>query len=113
MSVSFLEIIMEQLRLTYFFPLTEQPELDLDYTPCRKYEENKLKNRNYIGNRVDQWGVVAYNGQLPITTSNVVMNDPRMIIYPDSVPITIRTKDKPSILARWVYKILGAKWEKA
>ena len=104
---------MEQLDLTYFWPLTEQPQLDLDYTPCKKYEEDKLKNRNYIGNRVDQWGVISHDGGLTMTTSNAVITDPRLILYPESIPITIKTTKKPSIFARWVYKILGAKWEKA
>lgn len=109
---------MEQLRLTYFFPLTEQPDLDLDYTPCKKYEEDKLKNSQYIGNRMDQWGVTSNcvltsNGTAPVWTTNAVMHDPRLIVYPESIPITIRTSNKPSFFARWVYKVLGAKWEKA
>jgi len=103
---------MQQLYIEYHF-LPEQIDLDLDYTPCKKYEEEKRKNSTFVGNRIDQWGVVAYNGELAFTSSNVTLNDPRLVIYPESTPITIRTKDKPSILARWVYKILGAKWEKA
>lgn len=104
---------MQQLCIEYFYPLTEQIALDLDYTPCKKYEEDKRKNSLYVGNRPDQWGVVAYNGELAFTSSNVTLNDPRLVIYPESTPITIRTKDKPNILARWVYKIMGVKWEKA
>ena len=28
---------MQQLEIEYFFPLTEQIPLDLDYTPCEQY----------------------------------------------------------------------------
>ena len=104
---------MQQLGLTYFWPLTEQPELDLDYTPCLKYEEDKRKNSTYIGNRLDQWGVTSITSSNGAYAMSTTIKDPRLIIYPESTPITIRTHDKPSILARWVYKILGAKWEKA
>lgn len=101
---------MQQLSIQYFYPLTEQIDLDLDYAPCLKYEEDKRKNSLYVGNRIDQWGTLAYNGA--VTTTNVVLNDPRLVIYPESIPITIKTTQKPSILARWIYKIIGAKWEK-
>lgn len=105
---------MQQLSIEYFYPLTEQISLDLDYTPCTKYEEDKRKNSMFIGNRIDQWGVtsnyiLASNGA---TATWKTISDPRLIIYPESTPVTIRTKEKPSILARWVYKILGVMWEK-
>lgn len=39
---------MQQLEIEYFFPLTEQIDLDLDFTPCQEYAESKrqenLKN---------------------------------------------------------------------
>lgn len=34
---------MTQLEIEYFFPLTEQISLDLDYTPCKEFEEEKRK----------------------------------------------------------------------
>lgn len=34
---------MTQLEIEYFFPLTEQIRLDLDYTPCKEFEEEKRK----------------------------------------------------------------------
>lgn len=100
---------MQQLSITYFFPLTEQIELDLDYAPCLKYEEDKRKNSTFIGNRIDQWGVYPDGA---VTMCNTLVN-PKLVLYPESMPITIRTKDKPSVLTRWIYKILGVMWEKA
>ena len=106
---------MEQLGFKYFWPLTEQPELDLDYTPCTKYEEDKRKESLYNGYRLDHWGVtgscLTSNGVTPVWTTSVV-NDPTLIIYPDKTPITFKTHKKPSILARMIYRALGAKWEK-
>ena len=32
---------MHQLEIQYFFPLTEQINLDLDFTPCKEYEDDK------------------------------------------------------------------------
>ena len=34
---------MQQLEIQYFFPLTEQIDLDLDYKRCNEYEEEKRK----------------------------------------------------------------------
>lgn len=102
---------MQQLDLTYFWPLTEQPQLDLDYTPCKKYEEDKRKNSLYVGNRIDQWGVVSIQGDYSVTMNTMV--NPPITIYADKTPILVKTEKKPNILARWVYKIMGVKWEKA
>lgn len=103
---------MEQLRLTYFWPLTEQPELNLDYTPCRKYEEHKLKDSRYIGNRLDQWGIISVQGDYSVTMNTTMVN-PAITIYADKTPILVKSEKKPNVLARWVYKIMGVKWEKA
>ena len=34
---------MQQLEISYFFPLTEQIKLDLDFKPCQDYEEEKRR----------------------------------------------------------------------
>ena len=38
---------MYQLEIEYFFPLTEQILLDLDFTPCTEYEAEK--QRKWLG----------------------------------------------------------------
>lgn len=98
---------MQQLSIQYFYPLTEQIELDLDYAPCLKYEEDKRKEAAYIGNRLDQWGV---NGATILCTSNTCIS-PYMVIDKDMMPITVKSKDKPNFVERCVYKALGMKWE--
>lgn len=92
---------MQQLCIEYFYPLTEQIELDLDYTPCLKYEEDKLRESQYIGNRLDRWSVT--------TTSTSI--SPYLCIDKDFNTITIRSKQKPNFVERCVYKALGMKWE--
>ena len=34
---------MQQLEISYFFPLTEQIDLDLDFKPCQEYDEQKQR----------------------------------------------------------------------
>lgn len=34
---------MTQLEIKFFWPLTEQIDLDLDYKPCNEFEEEKRK----------------------------------------------------------------------
>lgn len=52
---------MKQLEIEYFFPLTEQIDLDLDYTPCKEFEEEKRKKWlsqstiSLVGQGVDSW----------------------------------------------------------
>lgn len=94
---------MQQLSITYFFPLTEQIALDLDYTPCMKYEEYKRKNSLYTGYRLDQWSSVALASSTSIS--------PYTIIDKDAMPIIVKSKDKPNFVERCVYKALGMKWE--
>lgn len=102
---------MKQLDLTYFWPLTEQPQLDLDYTPCKKYEEDKLKNSNYVGNRIDQWTI--YPTGTTVVTLNTNLGNPKFTIDVDQIPITIKSLEKPNFIKRYLYKALGMKWEKA
>lgn len=100
---------MQQLSIEYFWPLTEQINLDLDFTPCENYNQYKIKNSTVIGNRIDQWSIYP-NG---CTTASTVISNHSLIVYPESQPITFRTEKKPNILTRIVYKALGVKWEKS
>ena len=100
---------MQQLSITYFYPLTEQIELDLDYTPCLKYEEDKRKNSLYVGNRIDQWSI--YPTGTAVVTLSTIMDNPRFTIDVDKTPITIKSLEKPNFIKRYVYKALGMKWE--
>ena len=95
---------MQQLQIQYFFPLTEQIPLDLDYTESIAYGEKKKQ---------EMWS----NGSVTIScdanssytfTSSI---EPSFTIDVDQVPITIVSKDKPNFAKRWIYKTLGMKWK--
>jgi hypothetical protein len=59
---------MQQLQIQYFFPLTEQIPLDLDFTPSEEYQES-------LRRKLFENSVLISNGNIGIgsyaTTSNV------------------------------------------
>jgi len=90
---------MQQLEIKFFWPLTEQIPLDLDFTPSENYTIEK-KNR-----MITNGGVFTNN----IMNTNTTMV-PNLTIDVDSTPITVTSKDKPNFIKRTVYKALGIKW---
>ena len=92
---------MQQLSIDYFWPLTEQIPLDLDYTDCKKPQltypiDNVLGNGGFTFNVNDAWG----------TTSII---SARLNLDVDTT--VIKTNTKPPLIRRWLYKLLGLKWE--
>lgn len=96
---------MYQTEIEFFWPLTEQINLDLDFSPCEKYNQDKLKNSTFIGNRFDQWSIMPNGAQLCTITSQ------KLIIDVDQTPVTIRSKEKPNFIKRYIFKTLGMGWE--
>jgi hypothetical protein len=90
---------MQQLEIKFFWPLTEQIPLDLDFTPSENYTIEK-KNR-----MITNGGVFTNN--IMNTNATIV---PNLTIDVDSTPITVTSKDKPNFIKRTVYKALGIKW---
>lgn len=95
---------MQQLEIEYFFPLTQQIPLDLDYSESDAYAKNKLQ---------ETWAahtITISNGSAdcyPVVSSI----EPSFTIDVDQVPITIVSSKKPNIVKRWIYKTLGMKWK--
>jgi hypothetical protein len=93
---------MQQLEICYFYPLTEQIPLELDYTECVKPK---------------MWTTI--DSGLTLTLSNCVgtvgmsnsLGNPSFTINVDAMPITIVSKKKPNILKKFIYKSLGMKWK--
>jgi len=81
---------MKQLELEMFFPLTEQIPLDLVYTDCYK---PKLMSYQFTN----------------VPTSIVTFTSPILTI--DVQSTTLRTKTKPPLYRRALYRLLGLKWE--
>lgn len=96
---------MYQTEIKFFWPLTEQINLDLDYTPCKKFQDEKMmQSVTSCGTALS----LVDNGS--VTFTNVVPN--ALTVDIDVLPITVRSKDKPTLFARWVYKAMGVKWER-
>jgi sporulation-control protein spo0M len=99
---------MQQLNIEYFFPLTEQIPLELDFKPCTDYAEEQRKKQNYTGYTLDSWAVT---GATTWATVNLKDVEPNFTINIDAMPITIQSKTKPNFFRRYIYKILGMKWK--
>lgn len=97
---------MQQLEIQYFFPLTEQIPLDLDFSPSVAYEEQKRK---------EMWAnsvtLTVGNGDTGSYTFTASKIEPNFTIDIDQTPITVVSKKKPNFVKRWIYKTLGMKWK--
>lgn len=101
---------MQQLNIDYFFPLTEQIPLDLDFKPCNDYAEEQRKKRVYTGYTLNTWGALG-NGGTTWTTINNNLGNPSFTINVDAMPITIVSKKKPNFIMKFIYKSMGMKWK--
>jgi hypothetical protein len=93
---------MRQLEIQYFYPLTEQIPLELDYTECIKPK---------------MW--TSIDSGLTLTLSTCVgtvgmsnnLGNPSFTINVDATPITIVSKKKPNFMKKFIYNSLGMKWK--
>ena len=91
---------MIQQEFKFFWPLTEQIPLDLNYEGCEKprlsypYDTTSSGQFYTIANGcIGSTSIVANNLSLDIDTT------------------TIKVKEKPNLCRRTLYKCLGLKWE--
>lgn len=96
---------MQQLEIQYFFPLTEQIPLDLNYMPCYEYSEKK--RAEMIANSV----VITAGGTDVTWALNTGTIAPSFCIDIDQTPLTVVSKNKPNIFRKYLYKIMGVKWK--
>jgi hypothetical protein len=99
---------MQQLNIQYFFPLTEQIDLDLDFKPCQDYDEEQRKKQTYTGYTLNNWNGT---GAIAWTTVSTNIGNPSFTINVDQCPITIVSKKKPNFVKQFIYKTLGMKWK--
>jgi hypothetical protein len=103
---------MKQIELKYFFPLTEQIELDLDYTPCQKYDDEKRATQDANSVISSSYLMNGANGSTwAMVTSTSNLGAPLFTIDIDQMPITIVSKQKPNFIKNFIYKTLGMKWK--
>lgn len=98
---------MQQLQIDYFFPLTEQIPLDLDYTKTIEYEQEK---RNKLITSTISISAVANTGSfapLTLTTDKIDWdNSTRLGNWEIE-----NSKRKPGLLEKFfMKKIFGMKW---
>lgn len=86
---------MQQQEIQFFWPLTEQIPLDLDYSDCVK---PKLTTSMGTGNTISAFPITGTTW----TTSSFRMqeNETTMVVL-----------KKPNLLRKLVFKLLGFKWE--
>jgi hypothetical protein len=92
---------MQQLSIDYFWPLTEQIPLALDYADCAKLQPSislsESSNFTLIGS-----STVAVSPWITVTTNKLNL---------DVDTTVIKVNTKPPLIRRWLYKLLGLKWE--
>ncbi len=91
---------MKQLEIEYFWPLTQQIPLDLDFTDCEKPKLSTFVTGPMISN-----GFLLSNG-----STNSYITTGKLSI--DAESTIIKVAEEPNILRRGLFKALGVKWEK-
>lgn len=89
---------MQQLSIEFFWPLTEQIPLDLDYEGCERPKISVPINAggNYAFSLPSSVGTT-------ITASHLVL---------DIETTKIKVKEEPGICRKILYKCLGLQWER-
>lgn len=90
---------MQQLEIKFFWPLTEQIPLDLDYTGC---EKPKLALNSIPLNGNAMWGTVS-----TAVGTTVISTEFQL----DSDKTTFAMATEPSFTKRMLLNILGIKWK--
>ena len=91
-----------QLEFKFFWPLTEQIPLDLDFTGCEKEKIYSYGTVVGVGNGTGYTLNAANWTTTSITAANLTL---------DVDTTTIKTSGRPPLIRRWLYKLLGLKWE--
>lgn len=94
---------MHQTEIQFFWPLTEQIPLDLDYGPTHLHFRAKGVAGTY--DMLIQGSVYDFT----TVPSTLTIAAPTLKI--DVQSTTIQSKTKPPLYRRWIYRLLGLKWE--
>ena len=107
---------MEQLELKFFWPLTEQVPLDLDFTPCEEFykKQSVTAYGTLNGNVLTTDGVTAVWHSAPVTTSFNIMPSNNYVghweiqgkdfqVYKEKKPSWLHRKFNETLIG-WVWK---------
>jgi len=111
---------MQQLEISFFYPLTEQISLDLDFTPSEQWKEEWKKKQGitypYTGSLlVSNGGTGAISGTLwsrpPLSTFVVKSNEKTVGKWQITDGMFVYRSTKPNAVIRFMAKhLLGFKW---
>ena len=100
---------MHQLEIEYFFPLTEQIPLDLDYTDCDK---PKLYYTTGTSGSVLMGGTGLTTWSAPSSTISFMPSNDSVGYWKVGEGLQMHNKKKPNWLHQQMTKIFfGWKWE--
>jgi hypothetical protein len=98
-------LTMYQTEFKFFWPLTEQTELDLDYSDCEKPKYCWPDSGITTFSGIDG---VAYTlgtnqpGWVSVSASKLQIDTETTVFF---------TKEEPPFYRKWLLKLLGIKWE--
>ena len=102
---------MQQLDIEYFFPLTEQIPLGLDYEPSKLYAKELNRQRSIAGNVLMSDGIGSVAWSMPQNIAFHPSND-SVGYWKVGEGLQMHNKKKPSWLHQQMTKIFfGWKWE--
>ena len=89
----------KQLQIEFFWPLTEQVPLDLDYTDCVKPQ--------YTTKSLDVFSLIDPNASYNICTTGGSGN---LVI--DVGSAVFKLAEEPPLYRKVLYKLMNIRWEK-
>lgn len=94
---------MQQLEIQYFWPLTEQVPLELDFTPSVEFDQARRAKavQSTIGLTLTSGAGIATFSNNPFITA--------LQIDLDQTSITVT--GKPSWFRKTIFKLLGLQWK--
>ena len=97
-----------QLEFKFFFPLTEQIPLGLDYTNCEKPKLTYSSGITISGGTGTSWVTTSSD----ITTATLKVAKPEEIVgYFEIGPLQVGREKEPNIIQKLIYKLLGFNWK--
>ena len=102
-----------QLEFKFFFPLTEQIPLGLDYTDCERPKLTYSSGMTISGATGATWITTASNiNTSDISTATLKVSKADEIVgYFEIGPLQVGREKEPNILQKFIYKLLGFNWK--
>ena len=94
---------MKQLEIEFFWPLTQQISLDLDFTDC-----DKPKLTTMLPPVTGAIGYLTSNGNSPQWSTSLVASN----LTIDVGTTVFKVEEQPPLYRRVLYKLMNIKWEK-